>query len=137
MLNPSRSSEPAAPARATPIARRGFARLVLAGIGALALAPLALAPGAQAQSRLLDAPRTAGLVAERYDGFAAVRGNASPEIAALVAKVNAERRAIYAQRAASDNVSIAAVGKIYAVEIMKSAPPNTWFLTESGKWIQK
>lgn len=132
MLDPSRSSEPAGPGRAAPIARRGFAGLLLAGVGLLALAP-----GAKAQSRLLDAPRAAGVVAERYDGFAMVRGNASPEIAALVAKVNAERRAIYAQRAASDKASIEAVGKIYAVEIMKSAPPGTWFLTESGQWTRK
>ncbi len=66
-----------------------------------------------------------------------MRGTASPEIAALVDKVNAERRALYAQRAASDKVSVDAVGKIYAQEILKSAPPNTWFLTASGQWTQK
>ena len=134
MLDPSRSFEPAEMKLALPSTRRGFASMLLVGVGILALSPIG---DANAQSRLLDAPRAAGTVGERYDGFAAVRGTASPEIATLVAKVNAERRAVYAQRAESDKVSVDAVGKIYAVEIMKSAPPRTWFLTESGQWTQK
>jgi uncharacterized protein YdbL (DUF1318 family) len=107
---------------------------MLAGVSILAIGPFA---GAMAQSRLLDAPRAAGIAGERYDGFAVARGSASPEVAALVAQVNAERRAVYAQRAQSDKVSIDAVGRIYALEIMKSAPPKTWFLSESGQWSQK
>lgn len=106
---------------------------------AAALLMFALAPAARAQSegRLLDAPRAAGVVGERYDGFAVIRGAAPSEIALLVDQVNAERRAVYAQRAASDGVPIEAVGKIYAAEIIKSAPQGTWFLSESGQWIQK
>lgn len=92
---------------------------------------------AQSQGRLLDAPRAAGQVGERYDGFAVVRGTASSEIAALVDKVNAERRSVYGQRAASDGAPVEAVGKIYAAEIIKSAPSGTWFLSEAGKWAKK
>ena len=92
---------------------------------------------AQSQGRLLDTPRAAGLVGECYDGFAVVRGTASQEITALVNKINAERRIVYAQRAASDGVPIEAVGKIYAAEIIKAAPSGTWFLSEAGKWTQK
>lgn len=92
---------------------------------------------AQSQGRLLDTPRAAGLVGERYDGFAVIHGTAKPEISALVDKVNAERRIVYAQRAASDGVPVEAVGKIYAAEIIKAAPSETWFLSEAGKWTQK
>ena len=98
---------------------------------------LALSPDAFAQSRLLDAPRAAGTVGERYDGFAVVRGAASPDVVALVNSVNAERRTVYAQHAASEHVSADAIGKIYAAEIIKSAPKGTWFLSESGQWTQK
>jgi uncharacterized protein YdbL (DUF1318 family) len=117
-----------------PPTRRGFGALALACTGIFAMSGFRVS---RAQSRLLDAPRAAGTVGERYDGFAAVRGSGSPEIAALVAQVNAERRAVYAQRAQSDKASIDAVGRIYAQEIMKSAPPKTWFLSESGQWMQK
>lgn len=94
-------------------------------------------PRAQAQSRLLDAPRLAGTVGERFDGFAVVRGQASPDVARLVEQVNAERRAVYAQRAATDRVSVEAVGKIYAQQILNAAPAKTWFLSEAGQWSQK
>ena len=115
-------------------ARRAALALLLATAGWLALSPLA---GAWAQSKLLDAPRAAGTVGERHDGFAAVHGAASPAVAALVAQVNGERRALYAERARTDKASIEAVGKIYAVEIAKAAPPKTWFQSESGQWSQK
>jgi uncharacterized protein YdbL (DUF1318 family) len=104
---------------------------------ALLVALLGLPGVARAQARLLDAPRAAGTVGERFDGYAVARGSVSPDIAALIDKVNKERRAVYATRAASENVPIEAIGKIYAAEIMKSAPAGTWFLSESGQWAQK
>jgi uncharacterized protein YdbL (DUF1318 family) len=134
MLYPSRSFEPSGAGSAIRRTRRGFATLLLAGFCIFAAGAFV---DAWAQSRLLDAPRAAGTVGERYDGFAIVRGAASPDIAALVSQVNAERRAVYAQRAANDKANIEAVGRIYAAEIMKSAPPKTWFLTEAGQWTQK
>ena len=113
-------------------------RRLLGGLsGALALLVLAPWSEARAQSRLLDAPRAAGTVGERYDGFAVVRGAAGADVAALVDQVNAERRAVYAQRAQADKASVEAVGKVYALEILKSAPKNTWFLSEQGQWTQK
>ena len=137
MSNQSRSSEPVVALPVGPVTRRSLA---LRGLGALLLAGAVIvmpATDVAAQSRVLDAPRAAGLVGERFDGYAAVRGQASNEIAALVAQVNAERRAVYAQRAAADKVSIEAIGRIYAQEILNLAPPKTWFLSESGQWTQK
>ncbi len=104
---------------------------------ALGLGVLMVSDVASAQSRLLDAPRAAGMVGERDDGFAVVRGNVPPEITALVNQVNTERRALYAERAKKDGVPAEAIGKIYAAEIMKAAPAGTWFLDSSGKWTQR
>ena len=126
MLDQNRSSE-----RAAFPSRRSFA-IVLLGLWVLASTP-----GAWAQSKLLDAPRAAGLVAERFDGFAAVRGAAPVDVTALVAQVNAERRAVYAERAQAEKTTVEAIGKIYALEIIKSAPSKTWFLSESGQWTQR
>ena len=101
--------------------------------------PLALiAAGAAAQDRVLDEPRRSGAVGERYDGYAAVRDSAqAARLAPIVDQVNAERRMIYAQRAAAERVPIEQIGRVYAAEILKSAPPGTWFLQESGRWVQK
>jgi uncharacterized protein YdbL (DUF1318 family) len=104
---------------------------------AVLLCALPAAASAQSQSRLLDAPRAAGLVGERYDGYAVVRGAAPADVVALVNSVNAERRAVYAQRAAAQRAPIEEVAKVYAAEIIKSAPRGTWFLSESGQWTQK
>jgi uncharacterized protein YdbL (DUF1318 family) len=96
-----------------------------------------LAGGALAQGRALDAPRAQGQVAERYDGYAMVRGNVPASVRNLVNRVNAERRAVYQRQAKSRNVPVDAVGKIYAKEIFANAPRGTWFLQQSGKWTRK
>ena len=114
--------------------RRRFGLLLLAGALLCALTPEV---DAQSPARLLDAPRAAGIVGERYDGYAVIRGAASPDVVALVNSVNAERRAVYTQRAAAQGVPAEAVGKICAAEIMKSAPSGTWFLSDSGQWTRK
>lgn len=130
MSEPSRSSEAA---RGRVVGRR----VVLAELAAAALL-VVLPVVARAQSgRLLDAPRAAGHVGERFDGYAVVRPGAPPDVAALVERVNAERRAVYQQRAAAQNAPVEAVGKIYAAEIVKSAPAGTWFLREDGSWVRK
>ena len=124
MWEASRSSER--------ILRRLGAALVLA----VMVFGLSLGAGAQS-ARLLDAPRAAGTVGERYDGYAVARGAVSPDLATLIDQVNAERRTLYQQRAQSEGVPVEAIGKIYAGEILKSAPSGTWFLGENGQWTRK
>ena len=109
--------------------RRQFSRRAL-----LALPLVLLAAGAAAQARMLDAPRAAGTVGERFDGFAVARDSSA---AALVEQVNAERRKVYADRAKTDGVPADQVGRVYAQEIFKSAPAGTWFQQESGQWTRK
>jgi len=106
-----------------------FSRRIL-----LAVPLLLLAGAAAAQARMLDAPRAAGTVGERFDGFAVARDASA---AALVEQVNAERRKVYADRARSDGVPPDQVGRVYAQEIFKSAPAGTWLQQESGQWMQK
>lgn len=108
-------------------------RFLLLGTLAAALR----SPTAHAQARLLDAPRAAGQVGEQNDGFAVVRGAAPPEVAKLVGQINAERRAVYAKEAAEKKVTVEAVGKIYAAEIVKAAPAGTWYQDGGGRWVRK
>ena len=89
------------------------------------------------RERPLDPPRAQGIVGERFDGFAVLRKKASNAIKSLVKRTNDQRRAVYRKRAKATKTSIQAVGRIYAKEIMKSAPRGTWYLNESGKWTKK
>ena len=131
MSRASRSSDPRV--------RRADRRCLLLSITALPLLALAspIGPAAAQSARLLDAPRIAGIVGERYDGYAVTRGTPPPDIVALVDKVNAERRALYEKRAAADHVSIDSEQLIYAKQIRQFAPAGTWFLGPDGQWTQK
>jgi uncharacterized protein YdbL (DUF1318 family) len=111
---------------------------VLLRTGIVVLLPAGLAGRALGQSgRVLDGPRAAGTVGERFDGYAVAHGAVPPDLAKLIEQVNAERRTVYADRAKSTGAPIDAIGKIYAAEILKSAPPGTWFLGENGQWTRK
>jgi uncharacterized protein YdbL (DUF1318 family) len=55
----------------------------------------------------------------------------------VVAGVNAERRRLYEQRAKDQNVSIDAVGTIYASQILGKLPPGAYFRTPEGSYIRK
>lgn len=86
---------------------------------------------------VLDAPRVAGTVGERYDGLAVSRPGASADVKALVAKTNAERRKVYDKRAKAEGVAATEVGKVYAIEIIRNAPRGTWIQAENGSWSKK
>jgi len=89
-------------------------------------------PPALAQS--LDQLRASGAVGERFDGFAqALKSGAG----ATVDQVNAKRRKIYNDRAASEGVSPDQIGRVYAKQIANKAPPGTKILQENGAWISK
>ena len=107
-------------------------------VAALVLSLLFASGAALAQNRPLDAPRAAGTVGEKYDGFAVVRSASAPaDVKSLVDQANQERAALYKQRATSDGATADAVGRIYAKQIFDQAPAGTWFLQESGQWVQK
>ena len=129
MSAPNRSFDPAPSRRA--LLRVGFA--VLLSLGAFCLPRDVIAQS----TRLLDAPRAAGTVGERFDGYAVARGAVPPDLAKLIDQVNAERRAVYTDSAKSTGAPVEATGKIYAAEILKSAPAGTWFLGENGQWTRK
>ena len=111
---------------------------LLACIAALAALLVGAPPAAAQNEKPLDAPRAAGVIGERYDGYVVLRdANAPQSVKDLVVRVNERRRAHYEKRAAQDKVPAAAIGKIYAQQIMQQAPAGTYFLDESGKWIRR
>lgn len=106
-------------------------RIVLVVMLLFAAAGLALA-------KPLDELRAEGVVGERFDGLVVARTEKpAAEVTSLVERVNAERRAIYARRAAETNADPAQVGRVYAKEIFERAPKDTWFLQEDGTWLRK
>jgi len=106
-----------------------FNRLLLALLLALPLA-------AAAQS--LDAYRAEGIIAERFDGYVELRVEDAPaEARRLVEEVNAQRRELYQERARSQGVPSAEVGKVYAETIMERAPAGTYFRMPGGHYVRR
>ena len=97
---------------------------------------LLLAFAASVGAADLDELRQKGVVGERFDGLAVVRGDDS-SAKPIIEEVNGKRRSIYAERAKAQNAPAGEVGKVYAKEIAEKAPTGTWFLGEDGKWVQK
>ena len=93
------------------------------------------APAATAQS--LDALRASGAIGERYDGYVEVRDSGAAGAQSVANEINAKRRSLYEQRAASQGVKPEDVGRVYANQIKQKAPGGTWFLDENGNWQQK
>jgi uncharacterized protein len=100
---------------------------------ALALAVFAMMGGA-AQAQSLDALRASGAVGESYDGLLVARDSS---VQSYVDQVNAQRRQIYAQRAAAQGIPADQVGRVYAKEIMDDVAPGTWLRKPDGSWVQK
>ncbi len=109
--------------------RLGFSLVVLI---AVVLATGLFAVPASAQS--LDELRASGTVGERFDGYTAAR---DPSAAGAVAKINAKRKQIYTERAASQGVPADQVGRVYAKKILEDVPAGTWFQAPDNSWTQK
>lgn len=84
----------------------------------------------------LDEARVQGLVGERPDGLVgAVSSNASTDIAAMIAEINAARLESYRRLSSKDNAPVAAVQAIAGEKLMAKARENGWYVMNSnGSW---
>jgi hypothetical protein len=111
--------------------RRSFLALAAALWPALAL------PGPAAAASL-DQYRARGVIAERFDGYVEIRVSDPPaEAKRIVGQVNDKRRKVYEKRAQQQGVSVGAVGKVYAEQILKNAPAGTYFKQPNGSYVRK
>ncbi len=104
-------------------------------IGAM-MVLLCLALPAAAQS--LDQAKAAGQVGERIDGYVGVvDANAPDDVRAMVDRINAQRRAKYAEIAAERGTSVQAVAQIAGEKLIERAGKGQFVLGANGKWRQK
>jgi uncharacterized protein YdbL (DUF1318 family) len=99
------------------------------------LAALALALPASALD--LDSAKRQGLIGEMTSGYiGAVRPNPPPEVAALVAEVNAKREAAYREIASRNGTAVETVAGLAAQKLIDRGSPGDW-IGDNGKWYQK
>ena len=86
----------------------------------------------------LDQAKAAGLVGEKVDGFlAVVDADAPAEVRAMVDRINAERRAKYAEIAKNQNAPMDAVTKIAGQKLVERTPAGQYVLGADGRWRRK
>jgi len=90
--------------------------------------------GTTAWAASLQDLRASGALGESFSGYVVAR---KPSAKADADAINKKRKAVYAEKAAAQGVSIDQVGKVYAREILNKVPKGTWIQNEKGQWLQK
>lgn len=85
----------------------------------------------------LDAAKAQGLVGETPTGYLAPVKAPSPEVKALVERINGERRARYEAIARKNGIEVSAVEKLAGKKAIEKTPPGQFVRTPGGQWVQK
>ena len=96
---------------------------------------LTLASAAYAMD--LQAAKNQGLVGERPDGYLGAVAGGRADVAALVADINAKRRAKYQGIAQKRGTSLAAVEQFIGQKLITRAGPGEYVMTPGGQWVRK
>jgi uncharacterized protein YdbL (DUF1318 family) len=89
---------------------------------------------AVAQSPALAQAIQAGEAGERYDGYMAVVGNASPEVRRQVSAVNIRRRNLYLQLSARRNVTPDLAGMATGCQLLSRLAIGEAYMLSDGVW---
>jgi hypothetical protein len=105
---------------------------------ALALPVAAVAQSAQTKATI-DAAKSAGIVGEQADGFLGfVKPSNDPALKAAVQDINDGRRALYAEAAAKNGVSIEAAGaSAFNTVVQAKLRPGDYYKPAGGGWVRK
>lgn len=90
----------------------------------------------QAFAMELSQARAQGLVGETLDGYIAAV-TASADANAVVADINARRRAEYTKISKDNGQSVAVVGKVAAERIIGGLPSGSYYKGADGSWKRK
>ena len=86
----------------------------------------------------LDDAKAKGLVGERPNGYlAAVTGQSSPEVDALIQSVNQQRKQRYQDIAKKNNTTLTAVEVLAGKTAIKKTSPGNYIQLPSGQWTKK
>ncbi len=86
----------------------------------------------------LTTVKAQGLVGEQNNGYLGlVKGDAPPDVKALVADVNGQRKAQFKQIAAKNGIAEDEAAKVFAREAAARTAPGNYIQNPSGGWVKK
>ena len=108
------------------------------GVGAaLAVAALGVAGVGHAQrDPAYAAARAGGQVGEQPDGYLGVVGG-GPDVRALVAKINIQRKAAYTQRAAATGATVEQLAFTTGCNLIAQTAPGEKYQMPGGQWATR
>ena len=108
-------------------------RLIVAALGAAALAGLA-APASAQRDPAYAAARSSGQVGEQSDGYLGIVGAASPELRALVSNINIQRKAKYTQSAQASGATVEQMAFTSGCNLIEQTVPGEKYRDPDGVW---
>ena len=86
----------------------------------------------------LTTVKAQGLVGEQNNGYLGlVKGDAPPDVKALVADVNGQRKAQFKQIAAKNGIAEDEAAKVFAREAAARTAPGNYIQNQSDGWMKK
>ena len=92
--------------------------------------------GPAAAIELNDA-KASGLVGETFRGYIAPVGDPTPEVSALVDRINAGRRSKFEDIAARNDITVDQVEVLTGQRVLERAAAGTYIMEQTGSWKQK
>jgi hypothetical protein len=112
-------------------------RILETAVSALAIG--LLSAGAAAASPVIDEAKAQCVVGEQIDGYLGVIDNAtaSDAVRREVRAINQQRKAVYADLAARNGVTIEDAAALTAERLLNGAPSGHCIQTAEGSWVKK
>lgn len=98
---------------------------------------LSLPALADAADSEMAAAKAAGSIGEQVDGYLGALPGAPAGADALVARINAERRAYYANIATKNGTAIDIVARLAGKKLVQRTPSGQYTRNASGQWLIK
>ena len=108
----------------------------LAIVGAASVIALSVmaAPASAQRDPAYAAARSAGQVGEKMDGYLDIVGNGSPDLRRMVNDINIKRRAVYAQRARENGVTLEEYALSTGCQLILKTVPGEMYQAPDGSW---
>ena len=119
------------------IIRGKTARALALGLGTVAVAAVAFAPGmvmAQGRNPAYDAARQAGLIGEKMDGYLGFVGTPNSGLRAMVDDINIKRKAAYAAKAQSNSATVEEYALTSGCQLILNTRPGEKYQAPDGTW---
>jgi len=86
----------------------------------------------------LKTAKQQGWIGEQNDGYLGLpKNDAPPDVKALVADVNGQRKAQFEQIAARNGIPEAEAARVFAREAAERTLPGNYVQNQSGAWVRK